>query len=259
VAGLPLMRGGPGTATPGRIRYSNVTLMGLIVKAYEVYSDQVQGPGWLTEDPYAIDAIVPPGATLEQFRQMLRNLLVKRFKLAVQWEEKDFKVYRLLIASDGPKLQESAVVEPGGDNEDPLMARVGAMKAPLDSRGCPVLPPTSRNAIGRNNCMTFVGFSIPDLVWRLEMLVGTETGAHSSAHIIDATGLTGRFDFKLDYDHGYHVMMNMPSVPPNIIRSSNTISIFKAVEEQLGLRLEPVTSKLKVMVIQHVERTPTEN
>jgi uncharacterized protein (TIGR03435 family) len=58
--------------------------MSLIMKAYDLHPDQISGPSWLTDDRYSVDAVVPAGATLEQFRQMLQRLLVERFKLTVQ-------------------------------------------------------------------------------------------------------------------------------------------------------------------------------
>jgi uncharacterized protein (TIGR03435 family) len=260
IAGLQIMRGGPGTASPGRIHYSHVTLMSLIMKAYDLHADQVVGPRWLLEDHYAVDAIVPSGATREQFLEMLRNLLVSRFKLAVQWEERDFKVYRLVIGQGGAKLKPSAVSEAGDDQDNPLSVQVMAAKAGVDSRGCPVLPPSRRAAIGRNACMTYVGWSIPELAqMTLAMAIGNETGKRSWAHVIDETGLIGRFDFNLEYDVAYHAMMNSPAPVFGNLNTRNPVSIFKAVEMQLGLKLEPVTAKLKAMVIQQVERTPTEN
>src|ERR1039458_4518387 len=78
---IPTTMGGPGTSSPGRIHYANVTLMRLIMKAYGIQSDQVNGPDRLISDKYMVDAIVPSGASMEQFRQMLQNLLVKRFRL----------------------------------------------------------------------------------------------------------------------------------------------------------------------------------
>ena len=261
---LPTMRGGPGTVSPGQIHYSHVTLRSLIIKAYDIYPDQIQGPGWLTEDQYAVDAVVPSGATQDQFRQMLQNLLVKRFRMSFHWEERDFKVHRLVVATSGSKLKGSAVTAGDEEEEDPVAAQVKRSNVELDSRGCPVLSTTRRSSMGHNNCTRFIGFSIPDLIGWLQRMVANETGANfgprgSPAHIADATGLSGRFDFSLDYDAWYHVMANAPGVPAALVGNRNPTSIFKVIEAQLGLKLEPATAKLKVMVIEQVERTPTEN
>jgi uncharacterized protein (TIGR03435 family) len=258
---MPVTRGGPGTSMPGRIRYSNVTLMGLVMKAYDLNSDQVTGPGWITEEHYLVEAVVPAGATPEQFRQMLQRLLVERFKLVVLWEEKDLKVYTLTVASGGAKLKASAVTSGGPDDDDPAVALAGN-STEVDSRGCPLLAPTRRAARGRDGCTTYVGYSMRELAQlALAMAIKYETGTRNWAHVMDETGLSGRFDFSLAYDFGYHMLTNS-SLPENIranLTNKYPVSIFKAVEAQLGLKLEAATAKLKVMVIQKAERRPEEN
>jgi uncharacterized protein (TIGR03435 family) len=264
-AGLPMMRGGPGTSTPGRIRYSNVTLFGLLMKAYGFEADQIAGPGWLKEDRYAIDAVVPSDTTAEQFHLMLQKLLVERFKLAVDWEERDFRVYRLVVANGGPKLKPSAVTE--DEDWDFASATAAGAQAKLDARGCPILAPTRRFSFGRNTCTSYVGESMPEFAGKLGMMIASETGANfgpraSWAHVVDATGLSGRFDFSLDYDTGYWIRMNAPNFPANLREqnhSTNPVSIFKAVEAQLGLKLEPATARLKAMIVRQAERVPVEN
>jgi uncharacterized protein (TIGR03435 family) len=263
-AAMQRLKGGPDTSTPGRIHYSNVSLKALIMKAYDLYADQIAGPDRLAQDRYAIDAIVPEGATAGQFQQMLQTLLAKRFQLAFEWEERDFKVYRLRVAKDGPKLKFSTVTE-AGEDDDPLYPTAAAAQAKQDSRGCLLLPTTRKVGAGRNGCMTYVGWSIPDLTMNLGMMVAWETGTNYGpkggwAHILDETGLTGRFDFTLQYDTTYYSMLNAPNIPANLRPSApKSDSIFKAVESQLGLKLEPMTARLKAMVIRRVERIPTED
>jgi len=263
-AGIPIYRGGPGTSTPGRIRYTNVTLFGLLMKAYGFEADQIVGPGWLREDRFLIEAVVPEGTTREQFLVMLQNLLVERFKLAVDWEEREFRVYRLVVAPGGPKLTPSAVTEAGDDWDLPSAMAIG-QQAKLDAHGCPILPPNRRFSSGRNNCTRYVGESMQEFAAKLGMMIANETGANfgprgSWAHVVDATGLGGRFDFSLDYDLGYWTRMNAPNFPAAMREnnhSSNPVSIFKAVEAQLGLKLEQSTARLKAMIIRQAERVPT--
>lgn len=267
IAGMPVMKGGPGTPTPGRIRYSNVTLLAVIMKAYDLYADQVIGPAWLREDRFAIEAVIPEDATAEQFREMLRNLLISRFKLDVGWEERDFKVYRLGVANGGPKLKPSAV-QADDEEADALYAMAVQAQAKVDSSGCPVLPPNRRAAFGRNACTTYIGWSMDEFArLALAMMIANETGANFGprggwAHVIDETGLAGRFDFSLQYDTTYYTFRNAPNIPEHMresYTSRNAVSIFKAVEPQLGLTLEPTTSKLKAIIVQRAERTPSEN
>jgi uncharacterized protein (TIGR03435 family) len=220
--GVPIMKGGPGTSTPGRIHYANVSLMDLIMKAYGIHLDQVHGPSRLTSDKYAVDAIVPSGATREQFQQMFQNLLLKRFK-------RDFRTYHLVVAQGGPKLKLSAVGDPGDDEDDPASV-LGSHKQPTaDSHGCPVLPPTRPGfaaSEGGSNCATFVGYSISELVAKLEEYVaaeaGTTFGQSPRAHIIDDTGLSGRFDFNLNYSEMY--FLTRASGVPFLSRMSDKVS-----------------------------------
>ncbi len=197
--GLPVARGGPGTHSPGRIRWTNVTLMYVIMRAYGLQSDQVRGPERLITDRYTVDAIVPSGATVEQFQQMLQKLLSNRFRLAFQWEEREFKVYRLVIAAGGPKLRSSAVSDPEDGHNDSGSERVLMPQYIDDKNGCPQLPPTRRGAVGQtggSNCSTFVGYSMSELADRLGQYIAAEAAtvdvAHlSPAHVVDATGLNG--------------------------------------------------------------------
>jgi uncharacterized protein (TIGR03435 family) len=264
LSAMPVMRGGPGTNAPERVHYSNVTMMSLLTKAYGLHTDQVQGPRWLTEDRFVVDAVVPPGATEEQFRQMLQNLLVERFKLTLRWEERELKVYRLLVAEGGPKLKASAVTQDWNDADDVTSVRAVAAKTTVDSKGCPVLDPTRRAGIGKGTCMTYIGWSMAELAERaLSLSIGLETGTTTWAHVIDETGLKGRYDFTLDYDLASQLMRSSPLATEMLAGSPNlvmkTSGIFKAVQAQLGLRVEPSTAKLPVMVIEQIERTPTGN
>jgi len=265
--GLPIMKGGPGTSTPGRIHYVNVTLMQLIAKAYGIERDQIRGPERLTSDRYALDAVAPSGAGAEEFRQMLQRLLVKRFRMAFQWEERDYKVYHLVIGAGGAKLRRSAVVEPADGEDNPASVTERIREFPLDKSGCPVLPLTRRGVSGRvggSNCATFVGFSMPELVAELAYGVGLETTtadlSHTApAHIIDDTGLMGRFDFNLNYNKMYFLSRVSGFPLQGNVRFTPSDSIFKVVQSQLGLRLDPRPTKLKVMVLEHIESDPGEN
>src|SRR5579864_8599913 len=73
--GLVGKQGGPGTADPGRLTYTNLTLKAMITTAYDVKPDQVTGPGWLDTERFDIVAKIPAGATKAQVNQMLQNLL----------------------------------------------------------------------------------------------------------------------------------------------------------------------------------------
>ena len=81
----------------------------LLTIAYHVPSQMISGPAWLTTERYNIDARLPHGATKDDFRLMLQNLLKDRFKLTVHTEKVEMGIYELVIAKGGPKLKESDV------------------------------------------------------------------------------------------------------------------------------------------------------
>ena len=99
--------GGPGSKDPGRIHYRAVTLQLLLERAYNVNSFQLSGPGWLETDRYDVDATLPAGTTMPQFRTMLRNLLVERFQLTAHTGTKDVSGFSLVVGNK-LKLKESA-------------------------------------------------------------------------------------------------------------------------------------------------------
>lgn len=257
----PVMRGGPGTSEPGRITYSSVSLMNLLTTAYGVYADQILGPGWLISEYYTVQAVVPPGVTREQCSAMWQHLLAKRFQLVVEREEKDFTVYQLVIANGGLKLSRSSLGTDAGsvDVADALK------RAAKDRDGCPVIRQGTRGAlvgVGPDACSTFRGYSMPELVKRLEMLIALESGSYfgpqaSQAHVVDRTGLSGEFDFTLHYSFQPRGMPPPPSGADSDMAVGTNLAA--ALERQLGLRLERTKARLPVYLVKHVSKIPTEN
>jgi uncharacterized protein (TIGR03435 family) len=99
---------GPGTTDHGRIHYAAISVKALLIDAYDVKDFQIEGPGWLDTERFAIDATMPPDTSKEQLRMMLQNLLAERFKLAIHRETKELSMYSLVVAKNGPKMKDSA-------------------------------------------------------------------------------------------------------------------------------------------------------
>jgi uncharacterized protein (TIGR03435 family) len=96
-------QGGPGSGDPGRITYTFTTIRDLIADAYGVGRSRVSGgQNWLDSEQFDIVAKVPEGATQEQVKVMLQNLLAKRFKLTLHREAKELPVYALVVGAKGP-------------------------------------------------------------------------------------------------------------------------------------------------------------
>jgi uncharacterized protein (TIGR03435 family) len=271
------MSGGPGTPDPGQLTYTNVSLKNILMNAYAVKGYQLSGPKWLDSERFDIAAKIPIGATKEQFRLMLQNLLAERFKLTLHHETKDLPMYALVVGKGGAKLKESVddnatasggappppPPPPGGDG-GPVRMRVGA-------DGMPQLPP----GMGKNGMMVLmmngrlraVGNRQP--VSALTEMLGNQLGYP----VTDATGLKANYDFTLDFaPDGLNGPMGMlPPPPPDHdgtgaggppMASAPEIggpTIFTALQEQLGLKLEQRKGPMDLLVIDRLEKVPTEN
>jgi uncharacterized protein (TIGR03435 family) len=96
-----------GMQDAGRVVYGNMSLMTLILQAYQVLGYQVSGPPWLDSERYDVAAVKPRGTTEEQSRQMLQNLLAERFSLRLHREPGEIAVYALTVGKRGPKFMRS--------------------------------------------------------------------------------------------------------------------------------------------------------
>jgi uncharacterized protein (TIGR03435 family) len=202
---------------------TNVTLKNLIASAYGVKYNLISGgPDWIAFTGYNIEAKVvaaDPASfhplTSTQRNLMLRSLLADRFKLVVHPETKELPIYELVIAKNGPKLQETKP----GDTTNGLSAGMITMRP------------------GQ-----FTGHALPltSLIDNLAMQL------HSP--VVDKTGLTGKYDIKLEWTRDQDPASEDASGP----------SIFTALQEQLGLKLNSTKGPVDTLVIDHIEK-PSEN
>lgn len=240
-------RGGPGTSDPERITWSYANLRSIVMLAYDVKAYQINGPSWLGELRYDVAVKVPEGTTREQVMTMWQNLLAERFGMALHHESKEFRVDDLVIASGGHKLTEVA--------EDP--AADGPPKfdhGKLSSAGLA----TMVEVTGANGAHALTVAKAQPLSKLTEML-----GNQLHLPVLDKTGLTGRYDFRIEFTPN---MAGVPPPPvlagpgpevrPNLSEMGNLVA---AVREQLGLRLVASKATLDMLVIDKVEKVPTEN
>jgi uncharacterized protein (TIGR03435 family) len=252
---------GPGTSDPTRLVGSHVTLELLVREAYDVDYDQIEGPAWISDQQYDLNAKVPPGATAGQLKLMLQDLLHERFKLMFHRLSKEFTVYDLTVVKTGSKLKENAATlqppAPGGP--DPGPDRNGYPQFPAGQSGL-------RSAIvdGR---VVLIGRGVPLSI--LAALLGTQmatvTGPTTFARgrILDHTGLTSKYDFTLVYAGtlGIGAALSAPALPAvgNADNSAAGPLLSEALEKQLGLKLTRTATSLDVLVIDGAQRAPTEN
>lgn len=238
-------RGGPGTPDPGQITWTYANMIYLLTVAYDVKAFQITGPAWITTQRYDIVAKVPAGATKQQLSAMWRNLLAERFGLVVHHEAREFQVEELVVAKGGPKLKVTAGDSDAEPPEGPPQMKDGKLAGP--GQISIVFPG------GRARTMA-IGQHLESLI----VMLSTQL----NRPVLDKTGLTGRYDFELQYSmRSPPPMPALPSgasaAPTNDTESEPDITV--ALPQQLGLRLVSAKATLDVIVIDKLAKVPTEN
>ena len=221
-----MVHGGPGSSDPGLARLENIDLTSLMTMAFGVKRYQVSGPDWMASTRFDISARVPAGATVDQYQVMLQNLLSRRFELSLHYEPEEIQTYDLVVGKNGPKMK---AAEPDPESSDGLQ--------PPAPRAGP--PPGYHGPVNLN---------IPKI--SMERLAGLLSGLLGQP-ISDSTGLKGNYEVKLRALVG--------SNPPGGAAENAPPALFDAVQEQLGLRLLPVKRVADVLVVDRIDKTPTEN
>lgn len=234
--------GGPGTGDPTRWTIENYPTSSLLEMAYGINSYQLSGPKWLDDERFTVNAKLPEGTTKEQAHLMLRNLLMERFKLAVHFEKKDVAGYQLIVAKGGPKLADSS----GDPAKDPDAAKAAEFKwGKVDAEGYPELPPGRTYAMSVNRGRARWRFGDESM----EHFAGI-LGGQIRQPIINATGLTGKYDFTFFWSY--------EAMQPNAPADAGP-TIYAAIQEQLGLKLESRKVPVDLLMVDHIEKSPTEN
>jgi uncharacterized protein (TIGR03435 family) len=233
----PIMRGGPGTSDPERITWEQLSLARLLCRLYALDFDQVTGPSWLGTERYTFIVNLPPGTTKEQLKPMWEDLLAERFHLKTHIIHKDFPVYELSVAKGGPKFHQ----EPGFP--EPRPGEKWAMKpAPRDIR------------------LAFRDATMADFIQRLGWPLSTAnvtSGTLSLGRVVDKTGLDGSYSFTLEFAGAWGP--GGAFLPPPEGQTDPAPTLFDALRQQLGLKLEEKKAPLDVLVVDHADRVPTEN
>jgi uncharacterized protein (TIGR03435 family) len=224
----------------GRCVGDNVPLRSLIAAAYNVPERMVGGLiNYITDgarEPYQIEAKAenPATATREDLRQMLRNLLIDRLKLVTHRETKELPGYVLSIAPGGIKFNETI-----GEEELPLMQLGSAFREQSQSAR-QMVPMVMK---GR--------FRMPTFADTLSL------NAPGNAPIIDRTDLTGLYDVNFTLNQVMNVQRSLTGAFVMGERDFDP-PLGKALEQQLGLRLEAKQVPVDYLVVDHVEKPPLE-
>jgi uncharacterized protein (TIGR03435 family) len=208
---------------------SNSSLRLLIQYAYDTTEFQISGaPDWVKSEHWDIAAKGEGDPQVPEIRELLQRLLEDRFQLKYHWDTKDAAAYQLVV-SKTVKLREA---EPG---DCPSILSAPGPPAGISDAPCGGL----RNTPGHTK-----GYKLTagDLAGGLSFFLGRP--------VLDKTGLTGKYDIELQWTPESVQMQSAAATeagPP---------SIFTALQEQLGLKLESARAPVKFLVIDHVERPP---
>lgn len=220
----PYMRGG--IMRGGRFEVRTATLLDLIALAHNVESSRIAGgPNWLNIDRFDILAGAPPTTSQDTAKLMLQSLLAERFELVLHKDTKPLPVFVLSVGKSKPKMKAADGGSPAGCQGQPQPA--------------PQPGATTYSVVNCSN-MTMAAFA--------ENLRGM-AGAYLINPVVDETAITGAWDIELKW------------TPRALLTAagSDGITIFDAIDKQLGLKLEPQSRPLPVVVVDSVNRNPTPN
>jgi uncharacterized protein (TIGR03435 family) len=262
-----------------RVTFNYESLKELIAYAYKLRGYEINGPEWLVTDRFDIAARLPEGATKDDVPEMLRALLAERFKLATHREMSEQPVLALVVAKSGPKLKEAAATAGAIDQDAPLKPGESKMDTPdgpmrlmKNADGSTTYNMGARGSLKLKfdsgtlsmhmeaDTITMKGFAV----------MMTSLGGGEGRQIVDMTGLTGTYQAAVDFslmdlmsslrDQG----IDIPTGPRG--GGSGTAATdpeggatVSAALEKLGLKLEKSRAKVDRLVVDHVEKSPTEN
>jgi uncharacterized protein (TIGR03435 family) len=248
---------GPGDAyVPGGFfSAANQPLIVYLRFAYKLSLTELPGlPAWVYDDRFDIEARAPGNPTKDQMRRMMQSLLADRFKLVTHSEKQTKPAFNLVLAKagrTGPQLQSHS--EKNGSCEGsptpPTPGPVNAPSPPSPKSGLQ-LPQFPCGSIGQIPASALERGRIGGRSVTMERIAAFLTNPYTGLDrpIIDRTGLTGTFDFSLEWS------LRDPKQPIDSQREDTGPTILQALEEQLGLTLKSTTATASVLVIDHIEQ-----
>ena len=277
-----------------RAEFNYVTLRDLIMVAYKVKTYQITGPDWLNSQHFDIVARMPEGSTRDDAPKMLQALLEDRFMVAVHRETQEHQVMALVVGKSGPKMKESPGDAPPIDEDAEL--KPGEMK--MDTQDGPARMTMNRGGMGATinmgtkgtitwgvdtqtmtlhvtstkTTMTLLADLLTQLMAQLGgQMSGQMSGADAgSRQVMDMTGLKGNYEVAMDFSMADMVAQaraqaaaggggaggGSSAVASDPGGGGQTVS---GAIEKLGLKLESRKAPVEQLIVDHAEKTPTEN
>jgi uncharacterized protein (TIGR03435 family) len=227
------------------------SLRTLIFWAYKVKEEQVSGPEWLDRVYVDIEAKLPDGATEDQAWPMVQTLLADRFKMTVHRENREQAIYALVVGKNGLKMKAQEPVAESETPPPPGSTTVGLPGSEFRLSKDGSLSGGGVKMSRDQNGMHVEAFQIAALAGFLSEFLGRP--------VVDKTNLKGsyaiRFDISLD-----ELMQGAPGHGAGTVSDPGGPEMpFLNAVEKLGLKLEPQKSPVETIVVEHIERTPSEN
>ena len=252
-----------------RVDIGSMSLAELIRVAYRVKAYQVSGPDWMASERFDVLAKLPEGASSAQVPEMLQALLAERFKLTMHRESKEHAVYALVVGRNGPKLIESAP-----DADAPAATNDANPQVRISGRGENTQVTISGGQIGTAHMSMGPNGTMHLEAPKMNMAAFADTlSRFFDRPVVNLTELQGTYQLELDLSmedlrNAARTMGLMgPGMgggrggaqsPADAASDPAGLSIFAAVQ-QLGFKLEPRKVALDFVVIDHLEKAPTEN
>src|ERR1039458_10122897 len=186
--------------------------------AYRLPGYRISTPAWMESERYDLAAIMPPDTLDDQVLLMLQTLLVERFQLKLRWEQRETALYALMVGKNGPKLNKVA------EGRDPVV----------------IVRPFGFDATSK---------SMEDLAGILSRW--------TDRPVVDMTGVSGLYDFKLDWTFDRSRPSDEISSPLAVPVSDPTAALRSVTS--LGLKIETRKAPLKFLIVDHGEKVPIEN
>ncbi|HEY6345428.1 MAG TPA: TIGR03435 family protein [Bryobacteraceae bacterium] len=280
-----------------RADFGFVSLADLIAQAYRIKPYQLTGPDWMKQQRFDVTAKIPDGVSKDQVPEMLQSLLVDRFKLAVRRETKELPVYALVVGKNGLKMKESPPEQAAAAGSDPPTTVAPPPPPAPGSRGAFALGTPDGPVTVRQEGRGMVITGGPEGTMRVSTGEGGNMRMEMSRMpmarladllttfvdrpVVDMTELKGAYQVALELPMQELVNMARAMAPelagpggpigrgPNpgsgaartgepVASDPSGASIFQTVQ-QLGLRLEPRKAPVETIVVDRLEKTPTEN
>jgi uncharacterized protein (TIGR03435 family) len=274
------------TVTASQAEYRFLSLKELVAEAYKMREFQVSGPPWFATERFDIVAKLPEGASKDDAPKMLRALLEDRFKLAAHLDTQERPVLALVVAKDGPKLKETSAPEPIDPNT-PLKPgeRIidgpngpiretrnpdGSITRNMGARGTVTQKMDWQNQTMtiESTRMTMAGFA--DILTTILAM-----GGRGDRRVVDKTGLKGHYEVAVEWPLADLVASAraqgaIPATPPAVVSADSSpaaaasdpgragSSVYATVKK-LGLKLEPSTAPVEQLIVDHMEKSPTED